>query len=232
MIAVHRVSGGTSDTMPAISMLSADTASYAIQIGDPTSPTVIVLPRTGTDAQQRSWTASASGTGTVLVTGLAAGTYDVYRNGQRLVDDAHVSADDGTLALQATAVAGDWIVSAIPPVELAVDRAMLYFEAAGQNPASQQFIAQCTGGSCTITATPSTSWLSVVPSKGADRLEAAVTVNAAGMPIGIYHAAITVSAPGVIGSPKTVEVQLAVTQQLRGGSRSQSLKLRGGARVR
>jgi len=232
MIAVHRVSGGTSDTMPAISVLSADAASYAIQIGDPTSPTVIVLPRTGTDAQQRSWTASASGTGTVLVTGLAAGTYDVYRNGQRLVDDAHVSADDGTLALQATAVAGDWIVSAIPPVELAVDRTALYFEAAGQNPASQQLIAQCTGGSCTISATPSTSWLSVVPSKADDRLEATVTVNAAGMPIGIYHATITISAPGVIGSPKTVEVQLAVTQQLRGGSRSQSLKLRGGAKVR
>jgi hypothetical protein len=232
MIVVHRLAIGTSDSMPAVSLLTSDSATYAVQIADSSYPIVVALPANGADAQSRSFTTTASGTGSIIVTGLIGGTYDVYHNGERILDDVTVASNDGTIAIHNTTVAGEWSITAVPPPELNVDKANLSFTSEGGVPAPQTFTAYCAGGSCTISATESVPWLDVKPSSGNDFVEFTVSCNPSGLGLGVYSTDITVSAPGANGSPKTVHVTLSVTGQLRGGATVKSFKLQGQVKVK
>jgi len=232
MIAVHRIATGTSDVMPTVSLLTSDSSTYAVQIADSSYPVVVALPANGADAQSRSFTATASGTGSIIVTGLTGGTYDVYRNGGRLLDDVTVASNDGTIAVHNTTVAGEWLVTAVPPPELNIDKTNLSFTSEGNVPAPQTFTAYCVGGSCTISATESVPWLDVKPASGNNSVEFTVSCNPLGLAPGIYSTDITVSAPGTNGSPKTVHVTLSVTEQLRGGATVKSFRLRGQVKVK
>jgi hypothetical protein len=232
MIVVHRLAAGTSDSMPAVSLLTSDSTTYAVQIADSSYPIVIALPANGADAQSRSFTTTASGIGSIIVTGLTGGTYDVYRNGERLLDGITVASDDGTIAVHNTTVAGEWLATAIPPPELNINKTNLSFTSEGNVPAPQTFTAYCVGGSCTISTTESAPWLDVKPSSGNDSVEFTVSCNPSGLGLGVYSTDITVSAQGANGSPKTVHVTLTVTQQLRGGVTVKSFKLQGQAKVK
>jgi hypothetical protein len=226
MLVVHRIATGTTDSMPSVLQLVSDSSTYAVQIADSSTPIVVAFSANGSDAQSRSFVATASGSGSVIVTGLAGGTYDVYRDGSRLADDVTVSGSDGTLAMHNTAVAGEWTVTAVPPPELNVDKTSLSFEASGSAPPPQTFTAYCVGGSCTISASESVSWLSVSPSSGNNSVEFTVSCNPAGLQIGTYSADITVSASGAQGSPKTVRVTLSVAEPIKGGGSLKGVRLK------
>jgi len=84
----------------------------------------------------------------------------------------------------------------------------------GQNAASQSFAVQNTGvGSMNYTITKDAVWLSVIHTSGTSSGEPdtiAVNYATSGLASGNYHATITVSAPGATGTPKIIEVNLAV----------------------
>jgi hypothetical protein len=227
MIAIHRIASGTTDTMPAVAVLTADTGTRAVQIADGNYPIVVALPANGADAQLRSFVATADGTGSVIAVGLTNGTYDVFRNGVRIADDIAVPGSDGTIALHDVPIAGEWVITSVPPVELGVDTASMTFTVVGAIPPPQRFIAQCSGGACTILVSADRPWIVTKPASGNDYVEVSVGVNPLGMRDGVYHGTVTVSAPGALGSPQQIAVEMAITEQLRGGGRSSRARLRG-----
>jgi hypothetical protein len=96
---------------------------------------------------------------------------------------------------------------------LAVAPAALTFVAVAgaQPPPGQPFTVTNTGlGALAWTATEATIWLSVSPGSGAAPASPTVSVNQAGLPVGVYTATITVAAAGAGGSPQTVTVTLRV----------------------
>jgi hypothetical protein len=232
MLVIHRLALGTTDEMPTIAQLTSDSSTYAVQVEDSSTPVVLAFAVDGADAQSRSFMATASGSGSVIVTGLAGGTYDVYRDSQLVQGSVYVPAYDGTLALHNTTIAGSWIITAVPPLELNVNKTSLSFESQGDVPPPQTFTAYCAGGSCTIYASESAEWLSVYPSSGDNSVEFMVSCNPLGLQPGSYSTDITVSALGANGSPKIVHVTLAVRGQLRGGATTKSLKFQGRVKIK
>jgi hypothetical protein len=184
------------------------------------------------DAQLRSFVVTEGGTGSVIVVALTNGTYNVFRNGVRIADDIAVPGSDGTIALHDVAIAGEWVITSVPPVELGVDTASVTFTVAGAVPPPQRLIAQCSGGACTILVSADKPWIAVKPASGNDYVEVSVGVNPLGMRDGVYHGTVTVSAPGALGSPQQISVEMAITEQLRGGGRSSRARLRGRSLMR
>jgi probable HAF family extracellular repeat protein len=85
----------------------------------------------------------------------------------------------------------------------------------GQNAASQNFTVRNTGsGTLSYTISDNVTWLSVTPTSGTSTGEQdTITVNYAtsGLAAGTYTGAITITAPGATGTPKTIGVTLTVT---------------------
>lgn len=131
-----------------------------------------------------------------------------------------------------TAGCGEWVITSVPPVELGVDTASVTFTVAGAVPPPQRFIAQCSGGACTILVSVDKPWIVVKPASGNDYVEVSVGVNPLGMRDGVYHGTVTVSAPGALGSPRQISVDMVITEQLRGGGRSSRARLRGRSLMR
>ena len=83
--------------------------------------------------------------------------------------------------------------------------------AGAQPPPGQPFTITNTGvGALAWTATEATPWLSVSPGSGAAPASPNVSINQAGLPVGVYTGTITVAATGAGGSPQTVAVTLHV----------------------
>ncbi|NJL70620.1 MAG: choice-of-anchor D domain-containing protein, partial [Candidatus Competibacteraceae bacterium] len=86
--------------------------------------------------------------------------------------------------------------------------------AQGQNAASQSFeVWNSGGGSMSYTLSDNVSWLSMTPTSGSSTGEhdtIQVNYSTSGLTAGSYSAAITVTASGVSGSPKTINVNLTV----------------------
>ena len=101
------------------------------------------------------------------------------------------------------------------PASLNVSPANLSFSASAgaSNPASQNVsIINQGGGTMNWTASSNQSWLLVSPASGTGSTAVPVSINIAGLAVGTYSGAITISAPGVTGSPKTVAVSLTISQ--------------------
>lgn len=85
----------------------------------------------------------------------------------------------------------------------------------GQQAQPRTFNVRNTGtGSISYTVTESLNWLSVAPTSGTsagENVTHTVNFTTQGLAAGIYEGAITVAAPGVEGSPQTVNVTVNVT---------------------
>lgn len=83
------------------------------------------------------------------------------------------------------------------------------------NPVSQPLGISSTGGAVSFSPFASTNnsgnWLSVSPSTATTPASLSVSVNPSGLTPGTYTGQITISVPGVIGSPLITPVQLVVT---------------------
>jgi ligand-binding sensor domain-containing protein len=66
------------------------------------------------------------------------------------------------------------------------------------------------GGVLSFSVTKDAPWLDVTPTSGQAPQELTVSANHSGLAIGTYQGHVTVSAPGVSGSPKTITVTLTI----------------------
>ena len=125
-------------------------------------------------------------------------------------EDSQSPPDSDTQAFSVT-------INAPQPV-LEVNKASLTFNAVeeGANPEDQTFnITNGGGGAFNWSITDDMSWLSVDPVSGSlasGSSAVTVSVNASGFDTGAYYGTITVSATGAMGSPKTIDVTLNITE--------------------
>jgi dUTPase len=165
----------------------------------------------------------ASGTGaanpsvSVNTTGLASGNYS------------------GTITLTAPGATGSPATVAVSLAitqnpSLGVSPTSLTFSgvAGGSNPASQSVaIANNGGGTLSWSATSNQTWLTISPASGTGAGNSSVSVNTTGLTAGNYSGTITLTAPGATGSPATVAVSLAITQNPSLGVSPTSLTFSG-----
>lgn len=214
MIAVHRVASGTSDGMPPIAVLiAADEGSTGFEILDEQQPVAVVFSKSGNDRGECSFRTSFATVGKIVITGLAPGSYRVYRDGQELAGSPFpVLAGDGTLYV--TGPGGSYVISAVPPASLAVDPVALAFEyrIGEEPPGPQTFRAACTGGVCSVAVAENCSWLSVSPENGTTPVDFTVSVDPQGLGTGRHACTIEVSA-AALNSPQQVSVTLDVASQ-------------------
>jgi hypothetical protein len=96
---------------------------------------------------------------------------------------------------------------------LSVTPSSLSFRATmgGASPAAKTLtVANTGGGTLNWTASESASWLSISPASGTNNGTITVTPSITGLPPGTYTTDVTVTAPGVGGSPATIPVTLTV----------------------
>ncbi|MDW8130617.1 MAG: hypothetical protein RMI94_08710 [Bryobacterales bacterium] len=212
MITVHRVSAGTSDTMPRVEILAeVDRDSYGVEVADPKEPIAILFPRNGADRSSCAFRTRFSGPGQIIVIGLAPGNYRVYHEGNEVAGSPFTVAEgDGTLYIEAQG--GSYLLSAVPPAALSVEPLALRFDhqLGGEPPQPQRLTAQCVGGTCAVIVQETCAWLSVEPVSGTTPMVFTVSANPEGLSRGIYSCSILVSAPA-LNSPQEVVATLVVT---------------------
>ena|GEM_PF-937238 len=139
------------------------------------------------------------------ISGLAAGTHEAdivvtAASAQGSPDTVHV-----ILSLT------QHPILSITPDSLAFDA-----EVGGNNPANQIFQIFNDGtGTFNYSITEGMAWLAVTPTNGGPvppTVAETVSVSIPGLSAGTYQGDITVTAPGVQGSPQTVHVTLTITQ--------------------
>jgi hypothetical protein len=218
MISVHRVALGTSDVMPPVSMVNVQSGILrGVQIDDGDDSRVVLFTSDGTLQDRVTFTTGFTGTGKILVAGsLVEGSYNVYRNGV-LEFQTSVGAD-ATLMFDGIGGANVvWMLmrtdAPMTPV-MGVSVESLSFEQTANQaaPPAQVFQVTCSGGSCTAVAEESCSWMSVSPSSGSTPHMFTVAVDPSGMAPGSYRCDIRLSAGDATGSPKTVPVNLLITE--------------------
>jgi uncharacterized protein (TIGR03437 family) len=147
--------------------------------------------------------------------GAASGTVTVSVNQNSLPQNSYqanvrfVFQNSSTAPVNVTV-----ILNVTPPRTLEVSVQSLQFthQAGGPAPAAQTFTVSTTGQAADFTiGTVSSGWLSVSPTSGTTPREITVTVNPQNLASGNYNGSITVTAAGVTGSPKTIQVTLIVT---------------------
>lgn len=214
MITVHRLATGTSDVMPTVQILEGlDSDSVGVEVLDPNDPVAVVFAARGTDRTQCSFRTNFARPGRIIISGLAPGSYRVYRDGQELGGSPYgAGVDDGTLYLEGPA--GAYLVSAVPPASLSVDPLELSFEyrIGEEAPRPQSLRATCAGGTCLAMTEENCSWLTVRPLSGNTPVEFTVNVDPQGLPAGVHNCVIQVSA-AALNSPQQVRVTLAVAEQ-------------------
>jgi hypothetical protein len=95
--------------------------------------------------------------------------------------------------------------------ELSINRKQLYFGAAGSDSTFQPIFIENKGtGTLSWSAKADKDWISFSPSSGTDSDVLIVTVNANGLPPGIYNGIIKVSASNAANSPQNIHVTLMV----------------------
>lgn len=113
---VHRPSTSTSDVMPTVALLGTIDADFVgVQIEDASAPNVAVFAKAGLDQVAGSFTTTHSGTARYVVSGIAAGTYDVVRDGVTTVLNNEVVAGDGVLSFESVSGAFTIAVDVVPP---------------------------------------------------------------------------------------------------------------------
>lgn len=113
LFAVHQVSTSPKKTMPPILQSDAD-AYKIIEIQDPTEPVVVaVAPVAQVNYNNLAFTTTHSGTAQYVVTGLAAGTYRVIRNGTEIGASLPVSSIGHVLEF--SSISGNFVIDTGPP---------------------------------------------------------------------------------------------------------------------
>ncbi len=103
-------------------------------------------------------------------------------------------------------------VDSTPPVLSLSKSDAAFSAAAGSNPAAQTVnVSNVGGGTVSWTAASNRPWLSVSPAAGTDAGALTLSVNTAGMAVGNYTGAVTVSGKAT-NSPQTVNITLSVTE--------------------
>ena len=153
-----------------------------------------------------SGTASNTAPSTVTVTastgGLTVGTY----SGTVTISAAGASGSPKVLPVTVT------VTAPVPP-SLSVSPTTLSFTgiAGGATPAPRTLsVTNAGGGTINWTASDNQPWLTVAPTSGMAPASISVSVSTTGLTPGSYSGSVTVSAPGVAGSPQTIPVSLTV----------------------
>jgi hypothetical protein len=152
-------------------------------------------------------TVGPGGSGTisvgVTISALSAGAY----SGKITITDDSGVSEVVKVNLEVTA-------PIVPPTLTVTPQSLDYTYRIGDpEPSSQTVNIEISNGAATWTATPDSSWLSILPTTvtGNTSTPAAVNVHPADLDAGTYKGNITITAPGVLGSPANVEVTLTVT---------------------
>jgi glucose/arabinose dehydrogenase len=101
------------------------------------------------------------------------------------------------------------------PPELAVSPAALSFGATAGAPTVEPktfTVTNAGGGTLDFSASADVPWLNVSPGAGSAPRTVSVTPSTAGLAPGVHTGKVTVSSPGVTGSPKTVDVTFTVAE--------------------
>jgi hypothetical protein len=208
---------------PPILSLSSTTVGFAgiAGLADPTSQTVAVanagggaLPWTASKTQPWLTLSATSGTApsTLIVgasiVGLSPGTY----NDTITITSPGISGSPQTVAV-------NLVLTAQPPA-LDVSTWMLTFAgtAGGDNPVPQDVVVENTGGGTfNWTATKTQPWLTLSATSGSAPTTLSIGTNITGLSAGIYSDTVTINAPGIPGSPKTVSVFLTLAAPVNQG---------------
>jgi hypothetical protein len=141
------------------------------------------------------------GSGTVLVgvniLALEVGTYS---------GNITVTGDSGASEV----VRVNLVITTPPALTVTPQRLDYTYKLGDAEPSSQSVNVEITNGVATWTATSDSSWLSIDPLTASDNTYTQVNVHAAGLNAGTYKGNITIDAPGAVGSPANVEVNLTV----------------------
>lgn len=161
---------------------------------------------------------------------VSGGTADAKNNVESVFLPAGTSGNF-TVTVRATNIAGDGVPGNADTTDqdfalvvynaaassgsptIGVSPSSLSFSATvgGSNPANQSLsITNTGGGTLNWTANSNATWLSVSPTSGTAPSTATVSVNIAGLAVGTYNGAITISATGATNTPVTVPVTLTV----------------------
>jgi hypothetical protein len=163
-----------------------------------------------TAASNQSWLSVTPGSGnapstvtvSIATSGLAQGNYS------------------GTVTITAPGATGSpkvvpvslSVLAPVPP-SLDVSPTTLSFTgvAGGSNPAPRTLtVSNLGGGTINWTASANQPWLAAAPAAGTAPSSISVSVSTAGLTPGSYNGTVTVTAPGVSGSPKAIPVSLTV----------------------
>ncbi len=148
---------------------------------------------------------TATGTVSVDISGLSAGTYQ----GDIIVTANGVQGSPDTVSVTLNIIQN-------PILSVSPESLTFYAEAGGNNPANQTFqINNAGSGTFNYIISESVSWLDVTPTSGGPVPPTAtetVSVDISGLSAGAYQCYFIVVANGVQGSPDTVSVTLFITQ--------------------
>jgi hypothetical protein len=141
--------------------------------------------------------------------------------GSLMADDKQfpVTVTNGTLQIDVIGVVGFGLLNGIqvlpasgggstPTLSVSSTSASFAGTTGGSNPATQSIGVTTTAG---WTAASNASWLTVSPASGTGNGTLSIGTNLAGLAVGNYTGAVTVTAAGATGSPQTINVSLAVT---------------------
>jgi Malectin domain/Viral BACON domain len=132
---------------------------------------------------------------------LAAGTY----SGSVTVSAAGATGSPQTINVTFTIA---------PPPTLAVDTTAVWFAATtpGSNPAAQTVnVSNTGGGTVNWSASGNQPWLTVSPASGANAGVLSIGATLGSLAVGTYTGTVTVSAPGIAGSPQKIGVTFGIT---------------------
>ena len=203
--------------------LTTSTAGFAATAGlaNPSSQSVGILNTGGgvlnwTASKTQSWLTLSATSGTApsnlvvgaSIAGLSAGTYN---------DTVTIAAPGVSGSPQTVAVT---LIVAPQPPALDVSTWLLTFAgtAGGDNPVSQDVVVENTGGgNFNWTASKTQSWLTLSVTSGSAPATLSIGTAIPGLPAGIYSDTVTINAPGISGSPKTITVSLTLAAPVTQG---------------
>jgi hypothetical protein len=140
----------------------------------------------------------------VTISGLSTGTYH---------GEITITASSG--ASEVIAVTLEVTAPPVSPVLSVTPQTLSYTYMIGDSPPAPQTVTITLSNvntTTTWTATPDPAWISILPStmSGSSCTQASVSVNPVGLDAGGYTGIITIDAPGAVGSPATVVVNLTI----------------------
>lgn len=216
IVDVLQPSPSATATMPTIAQPTCSATGgncFTVEIQDPTAPAVAMMARNGGLVTAMSTATTHTGTADYVATGLAAGSYNVTRNGTTIASGTVTAADttlqfastSGTLTITQTGAPNGFLVlSPSTP---------LNFTCTSGNIASgpQNVSVSATGVTLdNWSASKTQSWLSISPTGGAAAGTMTVSISACPGTAGTYTDTITVASTtsGVGNSPQTISVVL------------------------